>query len=153
MVWLVAVSARPNNPTLGRKPGTHAFFDVAQHPDGEQFPGLVILRFDDGLFFVNADALEDRLRGVRVADVDDSLIGVILSMEGVNFIDTEGADSIRKIAEAGRAQNIDFHLARVKPDVMDVLERDGAIDVIGTDRIHDDIAAAVEEHERLHPAT
>ena len=36
---------------------------------------------------------------------------------------------------------------------MDVLQRDGAIDVIGTDRIHDDIADAVDMHERLHPAT
>ena len=153
MFWLVAVSSRPKIPALGRKPGTHAFFDVEQHPDGEQFPGLVILRFDDGLFFVNADALEDRLRGVRVEFADDSLTGVILSMEGVNFIDTEGADTIRKIAEAGRDQNIDFHLARVKTDVMDVLQRDGAVDAVGTDRIHDDIAAAVDMHERLHAAT
>ena len=65
----------------------------------------------------------------------------------------EGADTIKKVTQAGRDQNIDFHLARVKPDVLDVLQRDGAIEVIGTDRIHDDIAAAVEMHERLNPAT
>ena len=58
---------------------------------------------------------EDRLRGLRVTHPDDSLTGVILSMEGVNFIDTEGADSIKKIALAGQGRNIDFHLARVKP--------------------------------------
>jgi len=153
IVWLVAVSAQPKIPTLGRKPGTHVFFDIDHHPDGEQFPGLIILRFDAALYFVNADALADRIREVRVELADDSLTGVVLSMEGVNFIDTEGADTIKKIAQAGRDQNIDIHLARVKPDVLDVLQRDAAIDVIGADRIHDDIAAAVDEHERLHPAT
>jgi anti-anti-sigma factor len=122
-------------------------------PSVYQFPGLIILRFDDGLFFVNADALADRLRGIRVEVADDSLTGVVLSMEGVDFIDTEGADTIRKIAEACRDQNIDFHLARVKPDVLDVLERDGAIDSIGTLPHPRQIAAAVDEHERRQPAT
>ena len=98
---------------------------------------------------MNAGALEDRLRGLRVELTD--ITGVILSMEGVNFIDAEGADSIRKIAQAGHDQNIDFHLARVKPQVLEVLARDGAVDLIGIDRIHDDIATAVELHERRHP--
>ena len=127
IVWLVAVSALPYIPELGRKSGTHAFFDLQQHPDGQTFPGLSIVRFDDGLFFVNADALGDRLRNVRI-HADPPLNGVILSLEGVNFIDTEGADSIKKIAQAGKDLNIDLHLARVKPQEIEVLDRDGVID-------------------------
>ncbi len=65
IVWLVAVSALPKILELGRKPGTQAFFDLDQHPECETFPGLVIGRFDDGLFFVNAHALADRLRDIR----------------------------------------------------------------------------------------
>lgn len=151
MLWLVAVSALPLIPELARRPGTQAFLDVDENPDGEKSPGLVILRFDNGLFFVNTGALEDRLRALRV-ELADNITGVVLSMEGVNFVDAEGADSIRKIAQAGLDQGIDFHLARVKPQVLEVLVRDGAVDVIGTDRIHDDIAAAVDLHERRHPA-
>jgi len=150
IVWLVAVSALPYIPELGRKPGTHAFFDLQQHPDGQTFPGLSIVRFDDGLFFVNADALGDRLRNVRI-HADPPLNGVILSLEGVNFIDTEGADSIKKIAQAGKDLNIDLHLARVKPQVTEVLDRDGVIDFIGVEHIHDDIAAAVELHLSRYP--
>jgi high affinity sulfate transporter 1 len=150
IVWLVAVSALPYIPELGRKPGTHAFFDLQQHPDGQTFPGLSIVRFDDGLFFVNADALGDRLRDVRI-HADPPLNGVILSLEGVNFIDTEGADSIKKIAQAGKDLNIDLHLARVKPQVIEVLDRDGVIDFIGAEHIHDDIASAVELHLSRYP--
>ena len=150
IVWLVAVSALPYIPELGRKPGTHAFFDLQQHPDGQTFPGLSIVRFDDGLFFVNADALGDRLRDVRI-HADPPLNGVILSLEGVNFIDTEGADSIKKIAQAGKDLNIDLHLARVKPQVLEVLDRDGVTDFIGTEHIHDDIASAVELHLSRYP--
>jgi SulP family sulfate permease len=150
IIWLVAVSALPYIPELGRKPGTHAFFDLKEHPDGQTFPGLSILRFDGGLFFVNADALGDRLREVRV-HTKPILNGVILSMEGVNFIDTEGADVIKKIALAGEELGIDLHLARLKPQVLEVLQRDNVIDLIGAEHIHDDIAAAVELHLSRHP--
>ena len=76
---------------------------------------------------------------------------MILSMEGVNFIDTEGADAIKKIAQTGEDLGIDLHLARVKPQVLAILQRDGVIDAIGADHIHDDIAAAVELHVSKHP--
>ena len=71
-------------------------------------------------------------------------------MEGVNFIDTEGADIIMKIAQAGKDLGIDLHLARLKPQVLEVLQRDGVIDQIGAEHIHDDIAAAVELHLSRH---
>ena len=150
IIWLVAVSALPYIPELGRKPGTHAFFDLQQHTDSQTFPGLSIIRFDGGLFFVNADALGDRLRDIRV-HADPPLNGVILSMEGVNFIDTEGSDSLLKIAQVGQDLGIDLHIARLKPQVMEVLRRDGVIDLIGTEHIHDDISAAVKLHLSRHP--
>ena len=151
MIWLVAVSALPYIPELGRKPGTQAFYDLAAHSDCETIPGLKVLRFDGGLFFVNADALADRLRQIRV-ESPTGLDGVVLSMEGVNFLDTEGADSLKAIAQAGGEAGIDLYLARLKPQVVEVLERDGFFDLVGSDHVHDDIHAAVEQHKNLHPA-
>ncbi len=150
LIGLVYVSALPYIPELGRKPDTEAFFDLEEHPEAGTYPGLGILRFDGGLFFVNAGALGDRMRKMRV-EAADGLDGMILSMEGVNFIDTEGADALKRIAKAGAAYDIDLHLARVKPQVMAVLQRDGVIDMIGSDRIHDDIASAVRMHVSRHP--
>ncbi len=150
MIWLVAVSALPYIPELGRKPGTQAFHDLAAHPDCETIPGLKVLRFDGGLFFVNADALADRLRQIRV-ESPTGLDGVVLSMEGVNFLDTEGADALKAIAQAGSDTGIDLYLARLKPQVIEVLERDGFFDLVGSDHVREDIHAAVELHKTLHP--
>ena len=150
IIWLVAVSALPYIPELGRKPGTNAFYDLEQHDDCETIPGVKILRFDGGLFFVNADALSDRLRQIRV-ETPTGIDGVILSMEGVNFIDAEGADVLIAIAQAGIDHDIDLHLARVKPQVLEVLERDGFFELVDRDRVHDNIDAAVQRHATLHP--
>ncbi len=149
--WLVAVSALPRIPELGRKIGTLSFYDLDEHPDGQTYPGLSILRFDGGLFFVNADALGDRIREVFV-HAEQELNGVILSMEGVNFIDAEGADMVKKIAQSGSAYGVDLHLSRVKPQVMDILQRDGVIDIIGADHIHDGVSAAVAMHLKKYPS-
>ena len=149
--WLVAVSALPNIPELGRKIGTLDFHDLDEYPDGLRIPGLRILRFDGGLFYVNADALGDRIRSVKV-QADEPLTGLILSMEGVNFIDAEGADMIKKLAQTGLDSNIDLHLTRVKKPVMDILQRDGVIDLVGSDHIHDSVIAAVATHLKKYPS-
>jgi MFS superfamily sulfate permease-like transporter len=151
LFWLVAVSALPFIPELGRKIGTLSFYDLDQHPDVETYPNLSILRFDGGLFFVNADALGDRIRTVRT-QADAPLNGVILSMEGVNFIDAEGADMVKKVAQAGQEHGIDLHLARVKPQVMEILERDRVVDMVGRDHIHDSISSALAMHLKKYPS-
>ena len=79
------------------------------------------------------------------------LDAVILSMEGVNFIDTEGADVLMTIAQAGLDHGIDLHLARVKPQVVNVLDRDGFFELVSRDRVHDNIDAAVAMHLARHP--
>lgn len=149
--WLVAVSALPNIPELGRKIGTLIFHDLDEYPDGLRIPGLRILRFDGGLFYVNADALGDRIRSLKV-QADESLNGLILNMEGVNFIDAEGADMIKKVAQTGLDSNIDLHLTRVKTPVMDILHRDGVIDLVGADHIHESVIGAVATHLKKYPS-
>jgi anti-anti-sigma factor len=149
--WLVAVSALPNIPELGRKTGTLTFLDLDEYPDVQTFPGLSILRFDGELLFVNADALGDKIREVRV-HAGQNLNSVILDMEGVNFIDVEGADMLKKIAQAGKAYGVDLHLTSLKPRVAKILQPEGVIDLIGTDHIHASVPAALVMHLKNHPA-
>jgi high affinity sulfate transporter 1 len=150
LLWLIGVSSLPSVPELGRKKGTHAFHDLNTHPDGETYPGLAIVRFDGGLFFVNSGALADHIREIVIRE-EPGLNGVILSMEGVDFIDAEGTDTIKAIADAGRQRNIDLHLARVKPQVTEVLKRDGILDVMPREHFHSDIASAVGMHLNKFP--
>lgn len=145
LIWLVSVSSEPLIPELGRKPNTRAFLDLIQHPESETYPGLSIVRFDGGLIFVNADALGDRMRQLRLSSAPP-VQGIILTMEGVNFIDVEVADMLDAIAEGGKIHDIDFRLVRVKPQVQEVLEKEGVLERIGPDHIHANIDEAVEAY-------
>ncbi|HEY2355080.1 MAG TPA: sulfate permease [Gaiellaceae bacterium] len=140
LVWLVYVATRPSIPELGREPGTHVFRDLVENPDDETFPGVTVIRLDSGLFFATAEALEDRVRDLIEHDGLDALV---LDLEGVNFIDSQGAGKLRELHELALADDVAFRLARVKPNVLRVLEADGLVDAIGADHIHGNVQRAV----------
>ena len=139
--WLIFISATPQMLVLGRQPGTQAFRGVKDHPDSEIYPGLLVLRFDAGLFFASADALEDQLRNFY-HKADPPLHTVVLDFEGVNFIDSQGSEKVSEILYLARSAEIELRLARVKTSVKELLERDGVIDRLGESQIYDNIYEA-----------
>ncbi len=75
---------------------------------------------------------------------EPGLYSLVLDFEGVNFVDSQGAAKIGELHELTDANGVELRLARVKPDVSDVLAADGLIDRIGRDRIHGNVHRAVE---------
>ena len=141
LLWLVSVATRPAMPVLGRDPESRAFRQLEGNPGDEQFPGVVILRLDGGLFFATSDALEDRIREVALSTPD--VREIILDCVAIDFIDSQGTAKMREILELTEQAGVTLRLARVKPAVRDLLERDGFVERIGDDRIHDGIAQAL----------
>jgi sulfate permease, SulP family len=139
--WLVYVATRPPMPLLGRQQGTQVFRDLDENPADETFPGIAVLRMDGGLFFATAEALEERIRELAK---DGDQRALVLDLEGVNFVDSQGAAKLTEIHELTKADGVELRLARVKPQVYAVLEADGIIGRIGADHIHGNVHRAVE---------
>ena len=142
--WLVYASATPAMPVLVHQPGTQVFRDADDLPDGEAYPGLLVLGFDAGLFFIDANALEDRVRELS-HEADPGLRVVVLDFEGVNYIDSQGSEKVGDILELTRAFSAELRLARVKPAVAEVLRRDGVIDRIGESNLHGNVFEATKD--------
>jgi SulP family sulfate permease len=142
LIWLISVATRPHMPLLGREPGTQAFRELDEYPGDEQFPGIVVLRLDGGLFFATSDALEDRVREVALST--PGITGIVLDCEGIDFIDSQGSAKMREILELTDQADVTLRLAHVKPAVREVLERDGVLERIGDDKTHGNVDQAVE---------
>jgi anti-anti-sigma factor len=142
LIWLISVATHPRMPLLGREPGTHVFRELDEHPSDEQYPGVVVLRLDGGLFFATSDALEDRVREVALSTA--SITGIVLDCGGMDFIDSQGSAKMREILELTEQAAMTLRLARVKPDVRELLARDGVLDRIGEHNIHGNVDHAVE---------
>jgi high affinity sulfate transporter 1 len=153
LLVLVARSSRPDIPILGRSPGTEVFHRLKENPDSKAYPGLVIIRFDGPLYFANANALRDRVREVST-DVTPPVTMVLIDMEGVNYLDLEGCDMLTEITENMKGVGIVVHLARVKHDIMEMLEKVGVDQIIGRDHIHNKVVEGVQWFTRRdEPAT
>jgi high affinity sulfate transporter 1 len=145
VIWLVYVATRPPMPLLGREPGTQVFRELDEHSGDETFPGVAVLRLDGGLFFATAEALENRIRAL--AEERGPLRTLVLDLEGVNFIDSQGSAKLSELHELTEASGVVLRLARVKPHVLAVLRKDGIVELIGEDHIHGNVFRAVEASE------
>ena len=68
----------------------------------------------------------------------------MLDLEGVNFVDSQGAAKVSEIHQLAQADGVTLRLAGVKPQVLAVLQADGIVEGIGADHIHGNVHLAVE---------
>jgi high affinity sulfate transporter 1 len=141
--WLVYVSAQPAMTELGREPGTTAFRPLDEFPDSETYEGLIVVRMDGSLAFVTADALADEIES-RYQSAGCPVTGVVMDFAGVNFVDSQGSEQIRRLVEFAGREDFSLRLARVRTNVLTVLRSDGVIDALGEERIHSNVDQAVE---------
>jgi sulfate permease, SulP family len=141
--WLIYVATSPRMPVLARQPGTQAFRELDENPGDETFPGIAVLRLDSGLFFATAEALDDRVRAV-IRESEPPLHALVIDLEGVDFVDSQGAAKLFELRDVASADGVALRLARVKPQVLAVLDADGMVATLGAESIHGNVDQAVE---------
>ena len=109
---------------------------------------MAVIRIDGGLFFATAAALDERVRAILANQ--PGLHSVVLDLEGVNFVDSQGAAKLGELIDLTDANDVELRLARLKPDVSTVLAADGLIDRIGPGRIHGNVHRAVDAAQAAH---
>jgi len=145
LLWLVAVATRPAMPTLGRRPGTTLFRPLARHPGDEEFAGVEVLRLEGSLFFATSEALDERIRELIDAS-DGGLDCIVLDCSAITFTDAQGAAALDELVTVAEESGLELRLARLRPAVRQVLDRDGVIEHVGEDRIHPSVDLAVQAH-------
>jgi high affinity sulfate transporter 1 len=140
--WLVYVNARPAVYELGRQPKTTTYRSLEDNPDDERSPGVAVLRFDGGLYFVTTEVLTDRLRS-RVEGAEPPVRAVVLDFEAVNFVDSQGVGELARILQVATDLDIELRFARTKSRVLDMLAIDGVVDRLGADHFHPSVDEAV----------
>jgi anti-anti-sigma factor len=137
LLWLIRVATSPPMPLLGREPGTGLFRELDEHPDGETIPGVAVLRLDSGLFFATAEALEERVRGLGHTQT------LVLDCRGINFIDSQGAETLDRLLDLMTERGGSLRLAQVKPWVLELLRTSGFVERLGAAHIHGNLDRAV----------
>lgn len=150
LIALASQSAHPRVYVIGRKRGADVLRPLSpEHPDDETFPGLLILRPEGRLFFVNAPLVAEQIRALldryqprvvvldlsRVPDIEYSALQMLIEGE-------------RLIAE----RNITLWLAGLNPRVLEVVRHAGLAERLGRERMLFNARAAIERYQNLPAA-
>ncbi|MFO7680247.1 MAG: sulfate permease [Chloroflexota bacterium] len=113
---------RRNTSVLGKVPDTTMYRSLDNFPEGETYPGLLILRFDGTLFYANTpDFISAVRQAVAAADPPPKVF--LIDGESMNDIDATAVIVLKEFqAELARA-GTEMRLARMKTSVMAVIQR------------------------------
>ena len=131
LLLLVYRSTQPHVAILGKIKGTNYFKDIDRFTkDIETFENLLLLRFDEQIYFGNSQFFKEQLLE-RVYQKEGKLNVVILSSGGINYIDSSGMKTLNEIILILKSNNINFYMAGVIGPVMDSLFKSGVAKAIG----------------------
>ncbi|WP_374338544.1 SulP family inorganic anion transporter [Methyloversatilis sp.] len=113
-------ASRPHMAVVGCVPGTEHYRNVERHRVDTD-PALIGLRVDEGLNFMNARQVEDRILSLVAAQ--PSVQHVVLQCSAVNDIDASALEMLEAVAHRLQDMGVLLHLSEVKGPVMDRLRR------------------------------
>ncbi|MCU0265958.1 MAG: SulP family inorganic anion transporter, partial [Actinomycetia bacterium] len=139
---LLARVARPHDGVLGLVPGVAGMHSVDDYPEARTVPGLVVYRYDSPLFFANAADFRRRALAA-VAGQPEPVRWFLLNVEANVEVDITALDMVEQLRENLDRRGIVLALARVKHDLLALLERAELVDRIGRDRMFPTLPTAL----------
>ena len=149
--WLVHVTHGPGHARARPATGHDHLPAARAAPRGrDRIPGIFVLRFDGGLFFVTTEVLADRLRS-HLLDADVPIEHIVLDCEAVTFIDSQGASELHRLVTIAAERGLGVQLARVRPNLRPILVAEGVVALLGADHIHTTVDDAVQAARATTP--
>lgn len=119
---LLRHAAQPHAALIGRVPGTEHYRNVERYAT-ELTPGVLSLRIDESLLFLNARQLPGLVAQHLARHPDTQR--VLLQMSPVNRIDLSGLEALRSLQAVLAGRGIRLDLTEVKGPVLDALRASG----------------------------
>ena len=141
-------ASRPYVAVLGKVPGQEATYgDVARHPENMQVPGLLIVRLDAPLYFLNANVARGQILGLVTASQPPPR-AILFDLGASADLDVASLDMLKNLVRELEEAGVDVLLAEVRGKVRDRLRKASVMADIGENRIYQSVPAAVHDFEQ-----
>jgi sulfate permease, SulP family len=149
MIGLASQTAHPRVSVIGRKRGTNVLRPLSpEHPDDETFDGLLIVRPEGRLFFVNAQYVAEQIKAL-ITQYQPRVVA--LDMSRVPDIEYSALQALTEGEERSRGRGAMTWLVGLNPGVLEVVRRSGLAERLGRERMLFDAGVAIERYQALQP--
>jgi high affinity sulfate transporter 1 len=150
MISLASQAAAPRVSVIGRKRGADVLRPLSpEHPDDETFEGLLIVRPEGRVFFVNAQNLGEQINAL-VTQYQPRVLA--LDMSRVPDIEYSALQALIEAEQRMSDRGITVWLAGLNPGVLEVVRNAGLAERLGRERLLFNARAAIERYQALPPA-
>ena len=147
LIGLSSQTAHPRLSIIGRKRGADVLRPLSpEHPDDETFEGLLILRPEGRLFFVNAQYVGERIQAL----VDQYKPRVVaLDMSRVIDIEYSALATLMEGERRATAAGTTVWVAALNPGVLEVVRSSGFAERLGPERMLFNARAVIERYQAM----
>jgi len=150
MIGLASQTAQPRVSVIGRKRGADVLRPLSpEHPDDETFEGLLILRPEGRLFFVNAQNVSEQIRAL-VAQYQPRVVA--LDMSRVPDLEYSALRALMEGEQRVTDGGITVWLVGLNPGVLEMVRHAGLADRLGRERMLFNARAAIERYQAMQAA-
>jgi len=135
---------------LGRMRGTNVFRPRSPaHPDDETYPGLLLLRLEGRVFFLNCERIAEKLRELFA---ENPAKIVVLDLSGVFDLEYSALKMLVEAERRQREAGVTIWLAALTPAVYATVRRSPLGATLGNERLVFNLEIAVERYRAMQPA-
>jgi len=152
MIGLASQTARPRVSVIGRKRGADVLRPVSpEHPDDETFEGLLIVRPEGRLFFVNEQYVADRIEAL-VAEHRPRVLA--LDMSRVPDVEYSALQALMEREKRFADRGVAVWIAGLNPGTLEVVRRAGFDARLGRERLLFNAREVIQHYQaqRSRPA-
>ena len=148
-IGLASQAARPHVYVIGRKRGADVLRPLTpEHPDDETFEGLLILRPEGRLFFVNAQGIADQMNALVTQNQPRV---VVLDMSRVPDLEYSALQMLMEGVQRASDRGVTVWLAALNPAVLQVVRNAGFDRQLGPDRLLFNAREAIARYQAMQP--
>jgi sulfate permease, SulP family len=147
LIGLASQVAYPRVSVIGRKRGADVLRPLSpEHPDDETFDGLLIVRPEGRLFFVNAQYVAEQIRSL-VTQYKPRVLAV--DMSRVPDIEYSALQMLIESDKRGTERGAVVWLVGLNPGALEVVRKAGLDERLGRERMLFNTRAAIERYQKL----
>jgi len=147
LIGLASQTAHPRVSVIGRKRGADVLRPLSpEHPDDETFEGLLIVRPEGRLFFVNAQDVAEQISAL-VTQYKPRVLALDLSR--VPDIEYSALQMIMEREQRASERGATVWLVGLNPGVLEVVRKAGLDERLGRERMLFNARAAIARYQAL----
>lgn len=139
-------SSRPHLAVLGKVPNTTYYRNIKRFPDIKRNPEMLIVRFDNQLFFGNATFFKDTIKDLLITDGMRAKV-LFIDAKSMHDIDSSGLHVLNELYNWLARNQIDVYFTSAIGPVRDLIIKSGLYEKIGSEHHFMYLHDAIEDYE------